>query len=359
VIRYRASQLYEPTEALTLLELSTLDWKGKPWRASSEEAKFMAILGLQSHPPLSELLTRASDASKPALRGHALNYLFSKHAQVYKQDYAAAASDYAFVPALVGEEKTRKLCKPSEVCLNQAASVLGFAIVSPEVSEVDLPKLGLRQNPDSRALLRALVTNPTKDEQLARKKFEYLASVQEVSASDYASIRAVTFIPVPRKGSKESVDLYAPSSCYFGNQTAEFKDIFTFVTFGPEADVFLRNAGVTNEPSIEEVAAKLVSNPEKFYALTNGSEAYLGLLRRIASSWNRIRAPLRSEMKRSPFLLGYKRIRQAKSATINSANLVDQEDLDDDENDPGLLITELKRPSEIVIGDGEHCNYSF
>lgn len=63
-------------------------------------------------------------------------------------------------------------------------------------------------------------------------------------------------------------------------------------------------------------------------------------------------------MKRSAFLIGHKRIRQA-GATLNSANLVDQEDLDDDENDPGLLITELKRPSEIVIADDANSKMLF
>lgn len=199
----------------------------------------MATLGLQSHPPLSDLLLRASESSKPTLRVHALNYLFSKHAQVYKKDYSSIAPNFAFVPALVGEEKTPKLCKPSEVVLNKAASVMGFAVVSPEISELELPKLGLRQNPESRSLIRSLVTSPTKDEKLARRKFEYLASVQELSASDYASIRSIAFIPVARKGSKTSseVDLYPPSACYFGGQDSEFKDCFTFLDFGPEAAV--------------------------------------------------------------------------------------------------------------------------
>lgn len=39
----------------------------------------------------------------------------------------------------------------------------------------------------------------------------------------------------------------------------------------------MRNCGVTNEPSIEEVARKLVSEPDRFYSLAGSVDAYIGV----------------------------------------------------------------------------------
>ncbi|EPQ29355.1 uncharacterized protein PFL1_03110 [Pseudozyma flocculosa PF-1] len=388
IVRHRASQLYEPTDALKALKLPVLDWSGKAWKPSSEEAKFVFDLGLRRHPPLEDLLSLASNTADDSLRAGALRYLLDRFATVYRSDYTLSkASPYAFVPCRLPEGATgstgskRQLCKPTEAFTNSEAEVMGWPVVSTaDVSPTDAPKLQLRANPTSSQLIGRLVNKPTRDEAEARRVFEYLASVPEFTLADYGILKTAEFIPVKQRNGKgdakakaetETV-LVAPVNCYFGGNSSspQFKDVFSYCDYGPVAGAFLRNCGVTNEPSIEEVAKRLVAEPERFYQLAGSTDAYLGILRQIATNWNRIRAPLRSDMKRSPFLLGSKRITQAPASTSVKAggskvpNLmdVDDEEAGDDEDegdDPGTLVYALRRPSEVVIVDDANSHMLF
>jgi Protein of unknown function (DUF3684) len=50
--------------------------------------------------------------------------------------------------------------------------------------------------------------------------------------------------------------------------------LFIFVDFGPVANRFLSAYGSKSEPSINEVADILISDPKKFYELSGGYEKY-------------------------------------------------------------------------------------
>lgn len=381
IIRYRASQLYEPIDSLRALNLPVLDWPGKPWRQSSDEAKFAHELGLRRHPPIEELLALASDrTSDVELRGRALAYLLDKITTVYKDSYTLKlASSFAFVPceapSTEASKTVTKWCKPTEVFTNVEASCLGFAIVSKSINVVDLPKLQLRANPTSTQIITKLVNEPSLDIEHAKKVFEYLSTVADITVSDYGRLKSAAFIPVigkassiDKKSETKMVKLAAPSECYFATKSAStaqmrdvLMDVFTFVDFGEKAAVFLRNCGVANEPSIEEVATKLVQTPQRFYSI-GGVDAYLGILRQIANNWNRIRTPLRQEMKRSAFLLASKRISPtASSSKGNPKNLMDA-DIDDDEedtDDSGMLVHDLQKPGDVVIVDDATSHMLF
>ena len=379
IIRHRASDLYEPTEALKALQLPALDWADKTWKPSSDEARFVFDLGLRRYPPMETVLELASTASNDALQSKALPFFLDKfHAHYANQYTIYRAEKYAFVPARLPSENKMVLRKPTEVFTNTEAAVMGFPVAGPEINLADLPKLGLRSNPTSTQLIGRLVNSPTKDEAQARKIFEYLATVPEFSLNDFAQLRGAEFIPVRRNKrpaggdatkdaaapSAGEIVLVAPMNCYFGGSASDiqFRDMFFYCDFGSVAGAFLKNCGVRNEPSIEEVAERLVSEPQRFYQLAGSADAYLGILRQIATNWNRIRSPLRNQMARSPFLLGSKRISESsrKGSDAKTGHLLDDDDEQDEEaDDGGTLVYALKKPADVVIVDDANSHMLF
>lgn len=63
-----------------------------------------------------------------------------------------------------------------------------------------------------------------------------------------------------------------PSQCYLGSDSQEtfHSKLFTFVNFGASANAFLTACGTRSQPSVEEVAKILLSNPRNFYELAGG-----------------------------------------------------------------------------------------
>ncbi|UZJ56469.1 hypothetical protein CBS101457_005789 [Exobasidium rhododendri] len=368
ILRYRASQLYEPVDSLKSLGLPLLDWPGKVWRAGSDEAKFAYELGLKRHPPLEELLRLAStETSDTSTREKAFAYLLDKHASVYKTQYSLkVASPFAFVPSQVGSTKTLK--KPGEVFTNPEASILEFPIVSQSISMNDVSKLALRVNPTSTQIIAKLVNEATRDISLARRRFEYLSSVSEFTPSDYSLLKSARFIPY-KKG--DQVSLSCPSESYFGDKSTNsalkdvLNEIFIFIDFGERATIFLRNCGVSKEPSIEEVTTQLIKNPAKFYSIA-GVDNYLGILRQIATNWQKMSSPLRSEMKRSNFMLASKRISAAATSSSKAGSTkklievtVEEEDDEDGDDEQGMLVHDLRKPGEVVIVDDATSHMLF
>lgn len=358
IVRYRASQLYEPIDSLKALGLPLLDWPNKVWRSGSDEAKFAFEMGLKRHPPLEDLLRLASTETEDLkVRDRAFTYLLEKHTSVYKSQYTLkAASQFAFIPSTL--ESTRSLKKPSEVFTNPEAEIMGFPVVSKDINLADTTKLGLRNNPSSAQIMAKLVNEATKDISLAKKRFEYLSTVSEFTMSDYSTLKSARFIPYKKK---EEVLLARPMESYFGDKATNsalkdvLNEIFIFIDFGERATVFLRNCGVSKEPSIEEVASQLVKTPTRFYSIA-GVDNYLGILRQIATNWQRIPSGLRIEMKRSAFMLGSKRI--AASSSSNK-KLIEIDDEDDDGDEQGMLVHDLRKPGDIVIVDDATSHMLF
>ncbi|CAD6935683.1 unnamed protein product [Tilletia controversa] len=412
VKRHRANQLYEPLPALRALGLPLLDWtktavaqkgalgntadEGRPtaqrtWRANSEEAKFLFdTLGLKRHPPLSTLLEKASDPTTTkevvAMRTKALVYLREKWDAVYAAQYNFQdACQYAFVPclpstsdgsALSKEEKeassATNLRNLEQAYTNPKAALLGFDVVDSSLfTTIDVARFKVRENPDPNALITRLLRSPTKDKVRAQQIFEYFASVSTFGSNHYQFLRDKNFIPVARpakdpKGNvKDEITLVAPIVAFFGSSrvaSLSYKDVFLFVDFGEKAGYFLRNCGVTDEPTIEEVAAKLVRDPRNFYTLAGSSDNYLDILRQIATNWRRVPKRTRDEMRDSAFLLGSKReSRRANDGAKRESgqdgipNIMDEEE----DEEQGLLTYDLLRPAQVVIVDDASAHMIF
>lgn len=297
-----------------------------------------------------------------------------------------AAAGFAFVPCRLskdGQPGELSRLRPTEVFTNESVAVMDFPVVT-SISQSDIAKLGLQTDPPASTLISRLVNDPPRTLERARRVFEYLASVQTCfSSHDLSILRQASFVPIiagpgeSTRGefkavgkSEEGVRLVPPTECYFGgNDTVEaFRSVFLYVPdLGAQANSFLRLVGVSVEPSIEEVATRLTAEPGRFYNLSGSTEAYLSLLRQIATNWSKIRAPLRGAMKQSAFLLGSKRVKNGGPASAappktTGQSLLDEDidDLDGDaEEDAGMLVHALKRPAEIVIVDDANAGMIF
>lgn len=414
--RYLPEHLYEPTVSHRALHLPVLSWSGKPWRANSEEAKLLFNLGLKRHPKLETLLTLAS-GSEENVRKLALRYLLENFERTYSSDWkrhskAGTLEKYAFVPCLspqtgwengndykkgteTGAGKMTCVLRPhTKAFISSGASVLGFAIVDHQsLQDIGgnaslLPALlSLPSHPEPRELIEQLVNKATTDHDMAQKRFEYLATVPDFNLNDFAFLSQQIFVPVTRhvgamakdvnQGRQEAgVVLAPPSQCFFarpsmtqhGSQAKAEEEViprelFQYCDFGPLAGAFLKHCGVSEHPSPEQVATKLVAEPGAFYTAVAGVEAYCSLLRRMEMSYKSFPPTLKKAMRTSPFLLAHRRVPVAVSSDTKSAHNtahgqlqqpgakdVDFE-VDLDEDVEGTLVYDLRCAGDIVRVD--------
>ncbi|KAG6370189.1 hypothetical protein JVT61DRAFT_12337 [Boletus reticuloceps] len=93
-----------------------------------------------------------------------------------------------------------------------------------------------------------------------------------------------------------------PTQCYLGSKGEFHSKLFAFVDFGPVANRLLSACGSKGEPSIDEVAEILISDPKRFYALSGGYENHA------------ITIGTKRTMKVSPILLGVRRQKAPKTS---------------------------------------------
>ncbi|GAA6035210.1 hypothetical protein JCM8097_006421 [Rhodosporidiobolus ruineniae] len=355
VVRYRPTELYEPTEQLRELGLPVLDWTDSQakWRAGSEEAKLLFDLGLLRQPPVDQVLQLAATAPDEAKRDKALRYFLDgcvTHG--YSATYSPTKHAFPFVPAI---EKGNPICaKPTDVFGNPDAALLGFPVLSPKYAAEE-NRFQLRRDPLPQDLVAALISEPPKTVAEASKVFAYLSTqIAYFSSSDIEALRWASFIPV-RKATEVKYEPAPPLHLYFSTADTtlptSLKSLFqTVPDFGPAAKPFLVAVGVKESPSTAEIAQMLIGNPAKFYELANSSERYLAVLRLIAVNYSSLPSTLRTRMKASPFFLGTKRITTGAS-TASSKTLLDQDDDDDDEGGTTTLVYQLAKASELAVND--------
>lgn len=336
--RWRAAELYEPLDELRALGVPVLAWPGKPWRAASDDAKLLASLGLRRHPPLVDVLRRAA-GDDDAQRAAALRYLLAHFSQVYADGYTRRVADrFAFVPARGGGRVA-----PADAYTDAAAATMGFAVA--DVAPLDALKLQLRAHPESAALVARLLAQPPPDEDAARRVFVFLASCRDLRAADLAKVRDAPVVPVRRRtGDAAQLVHAAPRDCYFwptSGAPPAFQEVFDYIDFGPTAAVFLRACGVSDEPSTEELVAKLVADAPRFYALCGSTDAYLGMLRRVATELPTLSSGAVQALQRAPVLLG---VRKAPGA---------------DDDDEAQQEYALRRPRDVVVVDDAHAHMLF
>jgi hypothetical protein len=147
----------------------------------------------------------------------------------------------------------------------------------------------------------------------------------------------------------ENIKHISPRLCFIGDSET-YRDIFDFVDFGNDANVFLLHCGSKHEPSRIQVASMLVSEPARVLGIVQSPEKYLELLRLLALSLPELKKQktLFAQMKSSPFLLATKEIRTKSEKTKSSKS--EMEDDDDDERE-SIKQWVLQPPHRIVIVD--------
>ncbi|GAA5980148.1 hypothetical protein JCM10908_001550 [Rhodotorula pacifica] len=352
-VRYRASELYEPTDTLRELGLPILEWSEphSKWRTHSDEAKLLFELGLIRTPPVEKVLEIAAHAADSSKRDKALRYFLDGFATLgYASAYSPTKHALPFVPAV--ENGREVLKKPTEVFGNQEAALLGFSILSPRFATEET-RFGVRRDPPTGQLVAALVANPPKAISEASKIFAYLSSqVSHFSSTEIEALRWAAIIP--SKTPELKLENLPPMNLYF--QTSEstlpsgLRSLFrTVPDFGPAARPFLVACGVKESPSTSEIATLLISDPSRFYDLAGSSERYLAVLRLLAVNFSTFSTTLRSKMKLSACFLGTKRLASTTNGTSGRTLL----DLDEDEDEGGetTLVYKLARASELIIND--------
>ncbi|GAA6047852.1 hypothetical protein JCM3770_004674 [Rhodotorula araucariae] len=353
-VRYRAADLYEPTEPLRELGLPLVDWTDAPakWRAGSEEAKLLFDLGLQRIPPVDKVLEIAAHSADPAKQDKALRYFLDgcvTHG--YSKTYSPAKHTFPFVPALEKGKEVR--VKPTEVFGNPDVALLGFPVLSPKYAAEET-RFGIRRDPPADRLVAALVSNPPQTIAEASKLFAYLSGqVSSFTSAEVDALRWAAIIPVRKPDLK--VEVVPPLNLYFSTSNTVLppglKSLFATVPdFGPAAKPFLVACGVKESPSTAEVATMLIGDPPRFYDLAGSSERYLSVLRLLAVNYASLPSTLRSRMKLSAFFLGTKRISTTAPAN-QGRTLLAQDDDDDDEGGETTLVYQLARASELAIND--------
>ncbi|KAJ3065081.1 hypothetical protein HDU98_011523 [Podochytrium sp. JEL0797] len=303
--RFKASELFAPSDEIRALALPILDWPGKSkWRLSSDEAKFMIRLGLKQTIPWEELVEKAAKAETPAQRFQFIDYFLDNWKSTYSSTFDPTSVRFAFLPA----EGSDKLYRPRELYGNPGVAVVGFPFLHKSLQS-HAEKFGVREHPNGIALINVLKTTPPTQES-AVSVFSYLSGRQsEFSSTDWNTLRNLKFIPITTpKDSPVNPGAPAwiePTKVYFGSKTSNaYQDLFTHIDFGDTSNAFLRACGVKDEPTPQELAEQLVRNPQGFMNQL-GFAKYLQVLRTIAANYFQLRhhRGLVAEMKQSAFLV--------------------------------------------------------
>ncbi|KAI8067960.1 hypothetical protein BC940DRAFT_273450 [Gongronella butleri] len=368
-VRYKAGDLYIPSDTLRQLGLPLLDWHHNAastasttgrWRTTSEEAKFMAKLGLQSHPPLAQLLQIAAPdtTADAAMRRRALTYLID-NADHYRASYMAQidAIATAFLPCRDG----KTYAAPKDCFSHRDAEILGFQVLHDDLVPVK-DRLGVKDHPSPDRLLAAFRSHIRNDQKAMKPVLEYMASqMGRLQSTHWAQLNNLAFVPVKR-ASNANVDLVCPTECYFESSSSGdsnlHKELFLYVDFGAQANGFLRNCGVKNEPTTPELAAMLVKDPQRFWELCGGGERYLTILRQMASQADQLKKDraLFRQLSSTPCLVAIKRTtsdndKQTEDNT-NANNKHDDAANHAKSDDPDDFIQyRLARAADIYIND--------
>ena len=346
--QYLISDIYFPDDSLRKMKFPILYWSG-PLRPESKEGRFLAHLGLRSQPSYSDLIDIMSNAAKNSefsVREHALRYLIDHYQTKGYNQSDHSQVKLAYLP-IEGSEK--KVATPASVFVNEKASVLGFDILRRDL-QVHAFKFGVKQDPPVAVCLERLLRDPPQTKRDAKAVFGYLASrLADLNAQHTESLAIAKIVPVLAKTRRQSisrsekvgekVSLIAPRTCFLGSGDSKYADIFDYVDFGPEANSFLLRVGSKHEPSISELAQRLVHEPATLFSIL-GDVRYLELLRSVAESWSVIRKDKRliKDLHASKCLLAYKEISSKPS----------EKDKEEDEEFTAKSWT-LAKASEIVI----------
>ncbi|KAI9654173.1 MAG: hypothetical protein M1831_005527 [Alyxoria varia] len=350
--RFKMGELFEPKESLKGLGLNMLQWPGH-YNSYSSEGKFMKLLGLRQYPSAPELvniMAMAHTNMDKTLYETALRYFIDQHSANNYQAFDLSDVQTAFLP-VQGSEKQR-VFKASECFTESKADILGYHILRSDL-HVHAEKLGVKQNPPISDCAIKLIRKPPKDHKEAISLFGYFATrLQDIPPAVSETLGKAAIVPIGNNKSKKDPShdhwrLTTPVNCFLGDGE-EFGDIFDYVNFGRDPNMFLLKVGSKHEPSTAELTRLLLREPVRIFQ-TLGVEKYLNLLRKIHVNMNALNRDkdLWSKMKQTAFLVAYteRPIDKAKDSKLIS--------LDGEEDDMEPIIKEwtLLSARQIVIID--------
>ena len=156
-------------------------------------------------------------------------------------------------------------------------------------------KMKLKESPSTSELVTLLKQSPPEDETTASRWFDILSRhvsgriffypclfesllnlshcLVDFSPAERQQLQKIPFVPVKSTGKKGIIKILQPIQCFLGTASSElYSKLFTFVDFGARANLFLGACGTRQEPSIEDVAQILITEPRRVYELANGRE---------------------------------------------------------------------------------------
>ncbi|KAK4999229.1 hypothetical protein LTR66_001708 [Elasticomyces elasticus] len=339
---YRVSELYEPKQELRDLTLPILHWSGPPFRAASPEASFLIALGLKQFPAVNELvdlMVKAASRGDGKLYHSAMTYFIANHVHNKYSSFDMSTIQMPFLP-LQGQDLA-VLALPHECFAHSKAAVLGFRILRQDLYDHAM-KFGVSMHPPIQACANYLVKHPPETHADARVMFSYFAGrLNEIGPSGNLAevLGEASIVPVydtpanPKFGAEKDsrVRHTSPRSCFLGNDHT-YGEIFDFVDFGQEANLFLLKIGSKNEPSSLELTQMLVREPARLLK-TLSAEKYLALLRRLAEATATLKSDkiLFKDLKRARCLLACREI-SSKLPKSKERGELDTDELDDDES---------------------------
>ena len=318
---WRVCELFEPNDAIRNLSLPVLQWPGI-YRSSSSEGTLLKRLGLQSYPSVETLIGILATAQTGSARREAVfNYWITNDIANGYHQISIRDIKQAFLP--LGAPGSNKIGKPSQCYANPKVSVLDFYIL-----REDLRKhhhvFGVSMDPSIERCADRLVKKPPADAAQANILFGYFAGrLNEIGpdskVAEWLGNAPIVPIAEPFKGAKAltaspRVRYASPRACFVGDGQS-YGQIFDYVQFDDNANLFLLRVGSKHEPSITEIASMVVQQPGKFLDIL-GHEKYLQTLRKIADHQDAVRKDrdLWRQFKSAPCLLAEKSITQTSSA---------------------------------------------
>lgn len=359
--RYRISELYEPNNELRHLGLPILHWAQKGgYKPHNNEGVFLRALGLKVHPSAKEMVELMA-SSDLVIRLRAMRYFITKYEAHGYDSLDLAGTKLAFVPT---KGDTTRLVAPSQCFVNEKANLLGFPILLSELVP-HAAKFGVATDPTIAEAVQRLVASPPKDKISAKALFGYFST--RIGEREFASqtkiLSSSMIVPVQKARGQfgvvlnedkdaDGVKMLTPAQCFIGKSDL-YRDIFDFVDFGEEANRFLLACGSSHEPSRYQIAGMLAGEPARVLSIVQSPEKYLALLRLLAMSVSDLQRDrvLWSRMMKSPFLLSTKEISNDASTNVM--------DIDDDEEDAGVIKSYVLQPASRVVIVDDYNTYQL
>ncbi|CAG8703351.1 13798_t:CDS:10, partial [Dentiscutata erythropus] len=320
--RYLARDLYTPCNQNRELKLPIIQWKGH-WNKNSNEAKLIIGLGLQEYPSLQTILQLAEQSQPFELREKALKYFIKNFKEKYSEKYESNSIQIKFLPCI----DPNIYAKPSECYSSPYCVKMGFNALRQDLC-FWAKEIGIKNHPDNNLLQDKLMKNPPNIDN-ASEIFEYLYFASRGSHSNWKELQNIEFIPIREKVSPYKVTHYKPEECYFKVFDESYADLFKCVDFGENANKFLKDCGVKQEPSVLDLAEYLITSSREFWSRHNNENLYKKILGTIAYNYealNRIQPGILDRMKRCPILLGLKK-RNISGTTTEVYELVCAKDI--------------------------------